>query len=386
MPPRRARPGARGMAPRDPSPPPLRRGRGRGRGRDPSPPPQRRGGGRGRRRPDRSPVRERSPQGRLPARERSPLQERSPARERSPLQERSPVRERSPLNRRRDSTPPPHLIPERPASPRQDNEGLLAFLLDEVQSLKKMVNIRGTLIDPLELTVTPELKTKICAGKFIDFSLLLSKNYQSLDDDSQKKLQGFQDEEGNLTFKSVKPKKSTLSIDQWSSAFNTYMSVYLTQHIGDLQGMLSYAELIRGAARDHPNSVAWRSYDEHFRSKKASDPIRPWGMIDNELWLAMFCKPSQSSKDGKQSSSEKVRNYCLYFNKMGGCNKDKCKYKHACSGCGRSGHSLPKCYSNKNKTGNQKSQRSQDQDHKEGKGSTIKVQEGFRPFPAGNKK
>ena len=289
--------------------------------------------------------------------------------------------------------------PSRRPSTTAPDEGLLSYLIElreEVESLKKRVNIQGDLMDPLHLTVTSDMSSKICSGKFVDFSLLLSKNYQSLEDDSQKKLQGYQDEEGNFTFKSVKPKKSTLTIDQWSSAFNTYMSVYLTMHPDDLQGMLSYAELVRGAARDHPDSVAWRLYDEHFRSKKASDPLRPWGMIDNQLWLAMFCKPNKSTdgkksekseKSGKQNDSKVAGRECHYFNKPPkGCFRAKCFYKHVCSGCGRSGHPVYECFKNKNKnkTENQKDQNAQNLDAKEGKSSKFS-QQNNRPFPGGNR-
>ena len=358
-------------------PPPLRRGRSRARDqelqREPSPQPRRRG------RP----------------RAASPIQPaESPVRQRRGGSVRELPRERSPLARQVDSPPQrradsPQVRHRSPS--RQPDEGLLSYIIDlreEVEALKRRVNIQGDLMDPLHLTVTPDVKSKICSGKFVDFSLLLSKNYQSLEDDSQKKLQGFQDDEGNLTFKSVKPKKSTLSIDQWSSAFITYMSVYLTMHADDLQGMLSYAELIRGAARDHPDSVAWRLYDEHFRSKKASDPLRPWGMIDNQLWLAMFCKPPKISNENRKSEkSEKSgkqneTNICRYFNTPKGCFKKECFFKHVCSGCLKKGHSAFECFKNKNKTENQKEQKS---DMNDGKNSSKFSQLNNRPFPGGNR-
>ena len=363
-------------------PPPLRRGRSRARvqemPREASPQPANRRG-----------------------RPRQVQRADSPVRPRDDRAQEPRQRERSPLVRQVD--PPPqeqNRSPDRrPSTSGAPDEGLFAYLIelrDELETLKKRVNIQGDLMDPLHLTVTPDIRSKICSGKFVDFSLLLSKNYQSLEDDSQKKLQGYQDEEGNFTFKAVKPKKSTLTIDQWSSAFNTYMSVYLTVHPDDLQGMLSYAELIRGAARDHPDSVAWRLYDEHFRSKKASDPLRPWGMIDNQLWLAMFCKPLKSSNDNKKpekseksgkSDSKEAGKDCYYFNKPPkGCFRQKCLYKHVCSGCGRSGHPVYECYKSKNKNKNeyQKEQNTQNADTKEVKNSKFS-QLNNRPFPGGNR-
>ena len=267
----------------------------RGRPREPSPPAERRRTRSGRR--SRSPVQQRVP---LPGPSRQGWRDASHGNEPAA---------RDPSPPRRDPTPPPPRgqasqaagqpqdwwEPE-PQQQQHADSGLLAYLLKEVETLKNQILMKGDLIDALHLTVPLETQEKIWAGKFVDLSTLLVKNYQKLDEDEDKKLCGIQDKEGNITLKNVKKKKNDLTIDQWSSAFSTFMSVYLLRHNDELQDMLAYFELIRGAARDHPNSLAWRNYDELFRTKKASDPTRPWGMVDNQLWLALFCKSSKANE------------------------------------------------------------------------------------------
>ena len=301
---------------------------------------------------------------------------RSARRSRSPV-DREEVHELPPRRRQQDPrpVPPPQDAPpaqpapptwwdqqDQPAGPNlQDqgqlidaNQGLLTMLLEKIENLEKMVLMKGDLIDALHLTVPSDTKQKICSGKYIDLSTLLVKNYQKLDDDSDKKLCGIQDKDGNITLKNVKKDKKDLTIDQWTTAFNTYMSVYLTTHKDELQGILAYSELIRGAARDHPNSPAWRLYDEHFRTKKAADPTRPWGMVDNQLWLALFCKAPQSNEKSKDKD-QKDKKICFHFNSMRGCNNKKCFYVHKCNICEKSSHGSSTCFKRNQKDGNKKS-------------------------------
>ena len=279
-----------------------------------------------------------------------------------------PVRDRSPLGQPRPRQQVP--APERQPSPDQwwenarpgerpeerpeerQNEGLLSLLLEKIEGLEKKLMVNGDIIDALHLTVTPDLKEKIWGGKFVDLSALLVKNYQTKKEEQGKRLAGFQDEDGNLTFRSVKPNKSSLSIDQWSSAFNVFISVYIQKKPEEVQGLLAYAELIRGAARDHPTSYAWRQYDEHFRSKKAADPLRPWGMIDNQLWLSMFCKPRTQQSSNQESEKQQS---CFYFNSQKGCLRKSCSFSHKCSSCGGKSHNKLKCFSRKDKQNADKS-------------------------------
>ena len=177
----------------------------RGRPREPSPPAERRRTRSGRR--SRSPVQQREA---LPGPSRRGRRGASPGNQPAP---------RGPSPPRRDPTPPPRdQAPQAAGQPRdwwepehQQNHadpGLLAFLLKEVETLKNKILMKGDLIDALHLTVPLETQEKIWAGKFVDLSTLLVKNYQKLDEDEDKNLCGIQDKDGNITLKNVKKKKS----------------------------------------------------------------------------------------------------------------------------------------------------------------------------------
>ena len=118
------------------------------------------------------------------------------------------------------------------------------------------------------------------------------------------------------------------------------MSVYLETHPSAAQDLLAYGELIRNAARDHPGTTHWRDYDEQFRTRKASDPLRPWGMIDSQLWMSIFCKPAVSS----QPSAVNDLPPCKFFNSGYGCNRKYCRFKHVCSSCKSPSHPIGSCY------------------------------------------
>ena len=354
--------------------------------------------------------RERSPERRDCERDRSPIagtshQSRS-RREATPHPGTSRWREGSPspdTRGRREGNPhsaahdawwaPADQTHQAPSD--EPQQGLLNFLVEEVNALKKQLSaqLQGDIIDELHITVTPELQEKIWSNKFVDLSQLLEKNHQALEDETHNsRVCGYQDDEGNLTFKAKKPQKSNLTIEQWSSAFNTFISVYILKHPRDIQGLLSYAELVRGAAHDHPKSNAWRTYDGRFRTKKALDPTRPWGMVDNQMWLALFCKPQDSqTKEGtsdKPQKDEKNANQkgCNFFNKSKGCYRKSCPFPHKCSICGKGSHGAASCWHDKKKgtAEHQQQKVAPDSGAKDTHSHKIPTQTGNRSFRSGN--
>ena len=296
-----------------------------------------------------------APVGRRPTRSTGRQRSRSPLRQQEPLENDMDDwwEERRGRLRLLRSQSPEGATPATTYDP-----GLYQHLLDRIemlekkgQDLEKKVLLQGDHIDSLNLTVPSEMKEKIWNGKCVDLALLLIKSYQE-DEEKDKKIAGYQDDEGNISLKSVRKKKSKLSIDQWSSAFNIFISVYIEKKPEDIQGLLSYMELIRGAARDHPNFSGWRVYDGEFRSKKESETSRPWGMIDNQLWLSIFCKPpaqlqkaqGSGSDQGGSAGDKHKRRYCKFYNSKAGCSYGKtCNYKHTCSSCNKYGHANWEC-------------------------------------------
>ena len=66
------------------------------------------------------------------------------------------------------------------------------------------------------------------------------------------------------------------TIDRWSSAFHTFMSIYLVKHPNRFAELLKYAETVRMAAMQFPG-FGWRRYDKQFRLGQEAHPSRSWG-------------------------------------------------------------------------------------------------------------
>ena len=76
------------------------------------------------------------------------------------------------------------------------------------------------------------------------------------------------------------------SIEQWTSAFLVFSSIYLMRHADRARQLLKYADTIRSAAFRRVG-FGWRDYDVQFRLRQARMPARSWASIDAELWLTL---------------------------------------------------------------------------------------------------
>ncbi|CAC5363147.1 unnamed protein product [Mytilus coruscus] len=122
-----------------------------------------------------------------------------------------------------------------------------------------------------------KVKEKILEGKFIELHYLLR---------TQKEMEEV--DEGILKLKRGKiciEKRSSgvyLSINEWTSAFMVFMSVYIEKYRTRAQELLKYMRDIRLAATRSEN---WATYDEQFRLKIKKNPNLSWGNIHGEYWL-----------------------------------------------------------------------------------------------------
>ena len=90
--------------------------------------------------------------------------------------------------------------------------------------------------------------------------------------------------------KASQPTSKITNIEQWTTAFTTYMSVMTRQFPGRAQELLNCMSLIRHAAQTH-RGLGWCIYDHKFRCKAALNPSLDWSLIDQQLWL-MICTTS----------------------------------------------------------------------------------------------
>ena len=166
------------------------------------------------------------------------------------------------------------------------------------------------------------------------------------------------------------------SIEQWTSAFLVYASVFVEKHLARASEMFKYMDIVRTAARF--GGYGWRAYDVQFRLRQEREPTRSWAVVDMELWLmtaAAHYVPSPSSYSGRAlgrgnfrrfEQSKQLRRggamrsqvaghagrapagaapglrYCYAFN-GGRCIRRPCLYAHRCQRCDQTSHGASQC-------------------------------------------
>lgn len=176
----------------------------------------------------------------------------------------------------------------------------------------------------LATNVSHSLKEKICKGEYVDIGLLLDNSHTK---PSTSKLTVHQ---GELVLQPQNQKKVS-SIEQWTSAFIVYCSIYVTVHPNRIQELLKYMHVIRLAAER--STMGWRLYDEQFRLRKANDPSSSWSVIDTELWL-FYIQGDNNANSGNIHTNRPFPNLkCYGFNYVGSCYKYNCSYSHTCMHC-----------------------------------------------------
>ena len=189
---------------------------------------------------------------------------------------------------------------------------------------------------PLGTHLPDRMKAKIWANEFVDFADLL---YQHPPRPLSLALSPGND---NATFAiaPVGKGRQLQSIEQWTTALLTFAAVYAQRHPQQATGLFQYCEIVRDIAHTGP-PMAWRLYDEQFRSFRQSDPGNfPWDQPRWDLFFkTMYAKPAQNnpyrpfSSTAQQAKRKSYPNgYCWAFQK-GTCQTRQCRFKHICAKC-----------------------------------------------------
>ncbi|KAK3746729.1 hypothetical protein QZH41_001466 [Actinostola sp. cb2023] len=132
--------------------------------------------------------------------------------------------------------------------------------------------------------VSARLKAKIWAEEYVDFGALLS-----IPPQSEKYSLSLARPSGSslctpqLTLEPCHQPKKVTTIDQWITAFHTYVSIYSEKFSSQTSRLMKYCETVRDLAQKPGD---WYYYDEQFRYLRQSGPDRyPWDQIHWELWL-----------------------------------------------------------------------------------------------------
>lgn len=184
---------------------------------------------------------------------------------------------------------------------------------------------------------------EIQTGEFFDLTKLLPKRLSNTEEVEPLVLTL-----DNSVIKVTKSKSTGCAItdiEQWTTAFTTYMSTLTHKFPQRSQELLQYLSLIRYAARVH-SGLGWAIYDYKFRQKAAVDKSLVRSDIDNQLWLTIFTVapsvlkeeyplfskgPTSSASTGTASSGT-----CNLFNSSGSCSRPLCRFNHVCNRCGGS--------------------------------------------------
>ena len=165
------------------------------------------------------------------------------------------------------------------------------------------------------------------SGEFFELSKLLPKYLSEFNDDDNLVLT--LDNSVVRVSKKANTSTSITEIEQWTTAFTTYMSVFTHKFPQRSQELLQYLSLIRYAARVH-RGLGWAIYDYKFRQKAGQNNTRVWSEIDQQLWLQIFTVALSVLKEeyplfsnGPQTSSVSTggerRGTCHNFNRLGWC-------------------------------------------------------------------
>ncbi|VDH91302.1 Hypothetical predicted protein [Mytilus galloprovincialis] len=196
----------------------------------------------------------------------------------------------------------------------------------------------------IAFNVSQSIREKIMKSEFIDLGILLANN-------TQQATQKLVFRGGEFIVQTENLQNKIGSIDQWTSAFIIFVSVYCTVHSGRLQELLKYMSVVRLGAKKNPNNLGWKLYDEQFRLRKALDPASSWAIVDSELWLLYMADSSGtqnlevvSSGYNTFSANRNVnkKSKCYAFNYNGKCFNSFCQYSHACIQC-HGVHSVINC-------------------------------------------
>ena len=215
-----------------------------------------------------------------------------------------------------------------------------------------------SVFSPLGSLVPQKLKEKIWSGGFLDLGILIKSHRQMNEISGGGPVGEVQVRDGKFFVKPCEQESSKLTIDQWTSSFIIYISIFLERFPHRAQELLKYLRDIRlASSRSH----TWWQYDEQYRHLQASNPSNNWGVINVELWLlyvsgspqnpVRLTSPSFTSTQQKVATNRSYNNAspssltCNFFNAGRHCRFTNCRYKHACQLCGGN-HRRTVCRSN----------------------------------------
>ena len=131
--------------------------------------------------------------------------------------------------------------------------------------------------------VGPNLKAKISANEYVDFKCLLSVTPSTERYPLSLAPSGTSSAQPQLNLEPVHAPPKIQSLNQWLTAFNNFVAIYMERYPSDAPRLMKYCKVMRDIA-SKPGD--WLFYDYQFRYIRQSAPVsHPWDTIHWELWL-----------------------------------------------------------------------------------------------------
>ena len=192
----------------------------------------------------------------------------------------------------------------------------------------------------LGANVPLRVKQKIWSDQFVDLKTLLPSFKEST--------VSIQIEQNSLSFTNTQKSQNQLSIHQWTTAFITFMAIYIEKKPEDAPHLLKYCNTIREISASSGDS-AWKFYDDNFRKLRQSNKL-PWQRNMPELMVSA-CTMHRSQQPFRKNfrdrvPSDKGTKFCYNFNNGTKCKNEPCRFQHICQICKES-HPKIKCTNRK---------------------------------------
>lgn len=192
---------------------------------------------------------------------------------------------------------------------------------DDVNSLS------GTLSPFLLLGATlPEsVKSKICAGNFVDLATL-----RDLPANQDHSLEfAMYDNKPRVSLASTRPNPVSSPMD-WLSLFLRYASVYVDAHPHEGPGLFTYISTILDLSITP--GYLWRDYDVKFRTLRPLTPSAlPWGRLNHDVHasIQLYRAPQPSNQPFRPTYRRQLPSgTCHTFLINGVCHNAACPWPH----------------------------------------------------------
>jgi len=201
---------------------------------------------------------------------------------------------------------------------------------------------------PLGSRIPAKTRAKIFANEFVDFGALLDPS-PTVDKYAISFISPgpSSSTQPKLTLEPTHTPQKIVSIDQWLTAFHTFVAIYSEKNPKETHALMKYVETVRDIAS---RGEEWSYYDEQFRFLRQSDTKSyPWDAVHWELWHRVVTFQARNNSFRPDKSGARFRNKtplprgtCWAFNSGKHCSG--CKYEHTCHKCGGN-HSGAQCNS-----------------------------------------